>query len=492
MSQPCARRRSFGIATGSVLLLAGCAVGPNFHRPSVPAGAGYAPVPLPTSTASAPLPGGAAQRFVDGLDIPGQWWTLFHSPALNTLVSRSLAANPTLQAAQASLREARYQLYAGEGALFPSVSAAGSVTRERVSGAELGEPSLSALFTLNTASLSVSYLFDLWGGTRRQIESLAAQVDYQRFELEASYLTLTSNVVTAAIQEASLRGQISATQQIIDIESQELAGDRREFEQGAAADTAVLAQAAALAQARAQLAPLQKQLSQTRHELTAYLGELPSQQLTETFELSSLQLPATLPVSVPSRVIEQRPDIREAEAQMHAASAQIGVATANLLPQLSLTGSLGSESLGSLLAPNTLIYSFGPGLAQPLFEGGRLVNRRHSAVAAWQATAANYREAVIGAFQNVADALRALQLDAEELDAESAAERAAADSLAASRRQFHYGAISYLALLTAEQSYQQALLSVVQAQAARYSDTVALFQALGGGWWNRQDVASTH
>ncbi|HTW74837.1 MAG TPA: efflux transporter outer membrane subunit [Steroidobacteraceae bacterium] len=470
------------------LLLSACAVGPNFHSPAAPAVSRYTPTALPPQTASAPVAGGLAERLVSGMDIPAQWWTLFHSQALDALVEQALRANPTLQAAQASLREARDQLYAGRGALYPSLSAGASVTREQLSGAEFGQPNLSELFTLNSASVSVSYLFDLWGGERRQIEALSAQTDYQRFELEASYLTLTTNVVAAAIEEASLRGQIDATEQIIAIEAQELAGQQREFASGAVADTAVLAQAAALAQTRAQLAPLQKQLAQTRDELTAYLGRLPSQQLTQTFELSSLQLPATLPVSLPSRLVQQRPDIRAAEALLQAASAQVGVATAALLPQLSLTGAFGSESVGPLFAPGTLAYNLGLGLTQPLFEGGKLYFQRRAAVDALQAAAAQYRQTVLSAFQNVADVLHALQLDAEELEAEAVAARAAADSLAASQRQFHVGAISYLSLLTAEQTYQQALLGLVQAQAARYADAAALFQALGGGWWNRSDA----
>lgn len=478
-------------ATGAGLaaaLLSGCAVGPNFHQPAPPPVQTYARAPA-QRTASAPGAAGASQRFVPGMDITGQWWTLFHSSELDELVSRALVANPTLQAAQASLREAQAQLHAGEADLLPTLSAAASTTREKFSGAQFDQPGISGLFTLNTASLSVGYQFDLWGGTRRQIEALAAQTDYQRFELEASYLSLSANVVAAAVQEAALRGQISATQEIVDIETQELAGEQREFRSGAAADTAVLAQAAALAQARAQLAPLQRQLSQVRDQLTAYLGLYPSQEPQATFELASLQLPATVPLSLPSQLVEQRPDIRAAEALMHAASARVGVATAALLPQISLSASLGSVSTGALFGPGSTIWSLGAALAQPLFEGGSLAYQRRAAVAALQAAAAQYQQTVISAFQNVADALHALQLDAEELAAQSQAEQAAAASLAASRRQFHVGAISYLALLNAEQTYQQARLALVQAQAARYSDTVALFEALGGGWWNRSDVA---
>ncbi len=471
-----------------IALLAGCAVGPNFQRPKPPPVTGYLPE-APGPTAGAEVHGGAVQRFIAGREIPAQWWTLYHSPALNTLIERALKANPTLQAAEATLRQARAQLYAGEGALFPTVTGSLATTRERFSTAEFGETSPIPPFTFNSGTVSVSYLLDIWGGTRRQIEELKAAVQYQRFELAASYLTLTTNVVGAAIQEAALRGEIAATEEIIDIDSQELAGLKRQFTVGTAADIAVLQQAAALAQAQAQLPPLQKQLAQTRNELIAYLGRFPNEVLPETFDLASIELPQALPLSLPSRLVEQRPDIQASQALLHEASAEVGVATANMLPQLTLSASYGTEALGDFIAPGSTVWSLGAGLTQPLFEGGTLYYRRRAAVEAFQSAAAQYRQTVITAFQNVADALRALQSDAEAVASEAAAERAAADSLAASRRQFHQGAISYLALLTAEQTYQQARLSLVEAEADRFSDTAALFQALGGGWWNRTDIA---
>jgi NodT family efflux transporter outer membrane factor (OMF) lipoprotein len=264
---------------------------------------------------------------------------------------------------------------------------------------------------------------------------------------------------------------------------------QRQFAIGAASNVAVLAQAAALAQSRAQLPPLQKQLAQTRDQLTAFLGRLPSEELTETFDLASLQLPATLPVSLPSKLVEQRPDIRASESLLHEASAEVGVATANMLPQFTLNASYGNEGIGSPFGPGKSIWSLGAGLTQPLFEGGKLYYQRRAAIDALQTAAAQYRQTVVTAFQNVADALRALHSDADAVSAEAASVQAAAASLDSSRRQFHIGAISYLSLLTAEQTYQQARLSFVEAQASRFSDTVALFQALGGGWWHRQDVA---
>ncbi len=483
------RRRTLSTAAGAaVFVLGGCAVGPNFARPKPPPVSGYTPHPLRAVTVATDVHGGAAQRFVRGMDIPGAWWELFHSSPLDALVRHALEANPTLAAAQATLREAEAQLRAGESALFPTLTANASTSQERVSTAPEGTNVAFPAFTLNTASLSVSYVFDLWGGTRRGIEALRAERQFQRFELEASYLTISSNVVTAAINEAALRGEIAATQEIIGIETQEVAGLEREFNIGAAADTAVLAQRAALAQAQAQLPPLQKQLAQQRNQLRAFLGAFPSETLGTRFVLSSLELPQTLPVSLPSRLVEQRPDIRASEALLHQASAEIGVATANMLPQLTLSGSYGTEGVGGLFGPALAVWSVGPGLTQPLFEGGKLYEQRRAAIEAYRVAAAQYRQTVITAFQNVADALRALETDAETVRAQAGAEAAAAQSLDASRRQFHLGAISYLSLLTAEQTYQQARLSLVEAQATRFSDTAALFEALGGGWWHRADV----
>jgi NodT family efflux transporter outer membrane factor (OMF) lipoprotein len=463
-------------------------VGPDFLRPAVPDAAGYTPEKLASETAAADIHGGEAQRFVHDLDIPGQWWTLFHSPPLNALIEQALEANPTLDAAKAALREAQENVYAEQGALFPTVTGNLSTTREKISGASFGIPGFSSIFNVHTASLDVSYPVDVFGGTRRQIESLTAQADFERFQLEAAYLSLTANVVTAAVTEASLRAQIDATREIIDIETQVLDVLQRQFELGGQSKAAVLQQAATLAQERATLPPLEKQLAQQRNLLANLAGRFPSQNVGESFEVAALQLPKEVPVSLPSKLVEQRPDVRSSEATLHEASAQIGVATANQLPQLSLSAQYGSSSTGSLFTPGSGIWSIGANVAQTLFDGGTLLHKKHAAVAAFDQAAAQYRSTVLAAFQDVANALRALQSDADALRAQVAAERAAADSLAISREQFRAGGITYLSLLTAEQTYQQVRLNLVQAQASRYSDTAALFQALGGGWWNRADV----
>ena len=475
-------------ATAALLLLAGCVVGPDFARPAAPQTSGYTPDPL-TATAGAPVRGGEPQRFVQERDIPGQWWMLFHSASLNALIEEALKANPSLQAAEAALRQAQENVRAANGVFFPTVTGNLSSTREKISGIQFGN-NASSLFSLNTASLNVSYPLDVFGGERRQLEALGAQVDYERFQLEAAYLTLTANLVATVVQEASLRGQITANQDIVAIDEQELNLLRQQLALGGVAKTAVLAQAAALEQARSTVPPLEKQLAQTRNQLTDFLGRFPSEAPGESFDLASLQLPEELPVSLPSKLVEQRPDVLAAESQLHAASAQIGVATANQFPQFNITGSLGSTALtpGGLFSPGTGIWSIGASAAQTLFDAGTLLHKKRAAIAAFDQAAAQYRVTVLAAFQNVADALRALQSDANALSAQVGAERAAADSLELARQQFRLGAITYLALLNAEQTYQQTRIGRVQAQANRFADTAALFQALGGGWWNRADV----
>jgi len=474
------------------VITAGCAVGPDFKRPPPPGAEGYTPQPL-EKTSSANIGGGQAQQFQLGGDIPAQWWTLFHSEPLNRLVERALAANPNLEAARAALRQAQETVYVTRGALFPSVNANGSVVRQKTNGAQFGNPNATGSeFTLYNASVSVSYGIDLFGLARRTLESAEAQAEFQRFQYEAAYLSLTANVITAAIQEASLRAQIAATNEIIKLESDQLDVIQRQFDLGATARTNVLAQLAVLSQARATLPLLEKQLALTRNQLTALAGQLPNEEIGERFELTALELPQELPVSLPSRMVEQRPDIRAAEAQLHQASAQIGVATANMLPVVTLNGSLGSvaTAAGDLFSAGSGVWSLGADLAQPIFHGVSLTHQRRAAIAAFDEAAAAYRSTVLLAFQNVADVLRSLQYDADAVQAQSSAAQAATDSLDIARAQYEQGAINYLSLLTAQQQYQQARLNLVTALAGRYADTAALFQALGGGWWNDRDGAA--
>lgn len=484
-------RPSHLLASFSLLCvaLAGCTVGPDFTRPDVAANADYSRETL-TTTAQADIDvGGAAQRLIAGMDIPGQWWTLFHSPALNALVEEALRANPDVSAAQAALRQANELVYADQASLFPSVSGNVRKAREKVSGATSGLAE-SPILTVSSASLSVSYAPDVFGGTRRQIESTTAQAEYQRFQLEATYLTLTANVVNIAISLASVRDQVAASEEIIRLQSGQLDVLQAQRRLGAIGDADVLTQQTALAQTRATLPPLQKQLAQTRNQLMAYLGRFPNQDRDERFNLASLQLPQALPLSLPSAIVGQRPDVRSAQAQLHQASANIGVAVANQLPQFSITGSLGSTvtSGTQLFSAGSGVWSLAGSITQPLFDAGALEHRKRAAVAAYDESAARYRGTVITAFQDVANALRALQADADALNQQVAAERSAQANLELVQAQFRLGAVAYINLLTAQQTYQNTALARVKAQAARYSDTTALFQALGGGWWNRADV----
>jgi NodT family efflux transporter outer membrane factor (OMF) lipoprotein len=472
-------------------LLAGCTVGPDFRTPDPPTVQGYTVKPV-TTTASAPVDAGAAQHFVPGAEITADWWHLFHSDALNALVEQALAANPTLPAAQAALRQALENVAAQRGSYYPSVSAELNASRNltAVSSVSPAGPNNQPYFSLVTPQLNVSFVPDVFGANRRAVESLQAQADNQKFMLEATWLTLTSNVVAGAIQEASLRGQIKATEDTIRAESDLLNILRTQQNLGQTAGADVAAQEAALAQAQLLLAPLQKQLAQQRDALTELAGRFPSEEIDQTFDIASLQLPVDLPVSLPADLVKQRPDVRQAEENLHEASANIGQAVAARVPQITLTAQLGNSanSGSNLFTPGTNFWTAAGGLTQPVFQGFALMHKQRAAQAAFDQAAAQYRGTVLTAFQNVADAMRALQADANGVRAAAAAERAAARSLQITRTQLQLGQIAYLSLLNAENTYAQARLALVQAQANRLADTAALFQALGGGWWNRPEV----
>jgi len=482
------RRPAAAAAVPALLLLSACAVGPDFRVPSAPLGAGYTPELHAAATPASDIAGGGSQKFDVGRDIPGQWWKVFHSKELDGLIVQALQANPNLQAAQAALWQAKENLYAQRGKLLPSLSANGSATREQFSPAEFGGSGQPFIFNLFQATVNVAFTPDVFGGQRRQVESEAALADYQRFELEATYLTLTSNVVTAAIAEASLRGQIAATLDIIKVESDQLEVVRQQFNVGAATKTDVLTQESELATTQATLPPLQKELEQQHHVLLALTGRFPNDRQREHLTLALLRLPTKLPLSLPSQLVEQRPDVRASEAQLHQASAQVGVAIANRLPQFTLSGDYGAAGAAALFSPSTIVWSAAASGTQSIFDGFTLLHQERAAKAAYDQAQALYHSTVLGAFQNVADVLRALQLDAATLNADVAALHAASATLDLARGQYRLGAIAYITLLNSERSYSQARLAVVQAQAARFSDTAALFQALGGGWWNRVDV----
>lgn len=472
----------------AIALGAGCTVGPDYHRPDPPAAPGYTREPLPEKTASADVPGGGEQKFVPGQDLSHEWWTLFRSPALRALVDRALRASPTLAAAQAALRQAMEQVYAQEGFFFPTVQAGFAPGYQKAS-ATLSPPlSTNQLrYGLYTAQLTVGYTPDVFGGNRRAVESLEAQAEVQRFQLEAATLTLTSNLVAAAVQEASLRAQIAATGEMIAIGRKSLDLLRKQLAAGAVTGLDVAAQEAALAQIEQALPPLKKALEQNRNLLQALAGGFPGDRAEETFELGALDLPRELPVGLPSKLVEQRPDVRAAEAQLHAASAQIGVAVAKRLPQFTIGGGYGGVGthFDQMFSAGNTFWSIVGSATQTLFDGGTLLHQERAAEAAFEQAAALYRSAVIMGFQNVADTLVALVADAESLKAAAATERAAKVTLDITLRQQQAGQVNYLSLLSAQLAYQQALITRVQAQALRLTDTAALFQALGGGWWNR-------
>jgi NodT family efflux transporter outer membrane factor (OMF) lipoprotein len=475
-----------------VIPLAGCAVGPDFHKPAAPEVSGYTPEKLPDLLIADRTVANPTQRLVSDLDIPGQWWNLFHNKPLNDLIDQALRNNPDLAAAQAALKQARENIYAQEGSYFPTVSGNFSPSRNKTATGSLSPATASGnpYYSLYTAQLNVSYNPDVFGLNRRQVESLVALAEVQRHQLEATYLTLTSNLVTAAITEASLRGQIQATEDIIKLEQSSLDIFRKQLNFGAIAGVDVLSQEAALAQAEASLPPLQKQLAQQRDMITALAGNMPSQAMSQTFTLDALQVPSDLPISLPSKLVEQRPDIKQAEENLHSSSALIGVAVANRLPVLSLTAFGGSQAIhmSDLFAPGNGFWSIAGSITQPLFDGGTLLHRERAARAAFEQAEAQYRSTVITAFRDVADALRALQTDADGVRVATTAARTAGAALGVTREQLRIGQISYLSLLNSEQTELQAKLALIQAQANRLADTAALFQALGGGWWNRKDV----
>jgi NodT family efflux transporter outer membrane factor (OMF) lipoprotein len=478
-----ALRLSAGLSLCTALCLSAC-VGPNFHRPSAPPVERYTADALPAETASSSGPGGAAQKFLNGEDVPRNWWTRFGSAELDALVVEAMRANPSVQAAKASLKQAEENTAAQRGAYFPTVQAGFDATRQRDAVGVLS-PNLTsgtALYNLYTPQVTVSYVPDVFGANRRQVESLSALAEASRFELDAAYLTLAANVVTAAIQEAGLRAQILATERIIALEREALGVLRRELALGAVAEGDVFAQEATLAQLESTLPPLHRQLQTNRDLLAALTGRLPADFRPVRFELDQLQLPTDLPLGVPSQLVERRPDVRAAEAQLHAATAQVGVATAGLFPQVLITGDVGSSAtaMADLFKAGTGFWSLGASLTQTLFQGGTLMHRKRAADAALDQAGALYRAAVLTAFQNVADALHALDADADALAAAARAEAAAQKSLGVVKRQLELGSIGYLALINAEQTYQQAVISLTQARANRYADTAALFQALGG------------
>ncbi len=492
---------------GALLLsagLAGCAVGPDFKQPEAPASHAYAVTGQPASTLAVD---GVAQSYVAGQQIPADWWTVFHSQHLNQLIDQALKANPSVVAADAALQQANEYVAAQRGFFFPSVGVSYSPSRQQLAGNMGGNsPGLQGngstvavtdnstspyvkpiIYNWHTASLNVGYTPDVFGANSRQVESLQAQADAQRFQLEAARITLVADLVAAALQEAALVDQVKAARQVITDNQKALVILQQQFSIGYAMRMDVAAQETALASAEAALPPLDKQLEQTRDLIRVLVGQPQDQSVGADFALDEFQLPAQLPLSLPANLVQQRPDVRAAEAQLHAASANVGVAIAARLPQFSITGVYGGEAteFGQMFQTGGPFWALVGNITQPIFDGGTLLHRQRAAKQALAQSAAQYRQTVLTALQNVADTLHAIRTDADALAAAERAEQAARVTRDLTLKQEQTGFVNALVYWQAEQAWQQAYMGLVQARSQRLGDTAALYVALGGGWWNR-------
>jgi NodT family efflux transporter outer membrane factor (OMF) lipoprotein len=431
------------------------------------------------------------QNLQIGKEIPAQWWMLFRSPQLGKLIEQALKHSPDLQAAQNALTEASELAIAKNSGLFPSVDASFMSKRQQISGAQFGNPNMTgSQFNIFSPSINVSYTLDVFGAVQRTIEGLMAEADYQRFQLEGAFLTLSGNIVTTAITEAAIREQIGIIEDLIKLRTQQLDIVKQQQALGGATQADVLAQQTAVEQERANLPALQKQLQQTRHRLAVLVGNTPNQE-PPIFTMADLKLPKDLPLSLPSKLVTQRPDIRGQEALLKAANAKIGFMLSKMFPDFTITASVASIAtrVGDLFIPGSAIWNTGLNLLQPIFHGGENVHQYRAAAAAYEAAAARYRSTVLNALQNVADTLSALEADSNAINAQTTVLQTAQTSLELNRTQYKVGAVSYLSTLNAENAYQQARIGLIKAKASQLANTVALFQALGGGWWQRADLA---
>ncbi|MGO9017114.1 MAG: efflux transporter outer membrane subunit [Syntrophobacteraceae bacterium] len=460
------------------LFMTGCAVGPDFVRPKPPKATQYTHEQTPEQTAAAD---NQAQHFQIGAKIAEDWWRLFKSPELDAVVRKAIDENPSLQAALSSLRQSQDNLRAGYGVFFPQINADFGATREKFTEAEFGGPPQSTIFNLFTPNGTVTYVLDIFGGERRAVENLAAQVDYEKQTARAAYLTIVGNVVNACIAGAAYRAEIEATEELIRFQEEQVRITENQAKAGTVPYSNVLAIRAQLAATEATLPPLRKSLSQAQHLLTALVGKIPDQWAPPTLDLAGIALPVEVPVTLPSELVRRRPDILATEAQLHSASANIGVATAAMFPSITLSGNYGSASPS--ITQLSSVWSLGADLATPIFHGGTLWFQRRAAIQAYKASLSAYQQAVVTGFQQVADSLRGLEFDAKTLQAQSEALTVAARTLKLVEINYRAGLVNYLQVLSADSQYQQARLGFVQAQALRLQDTSALFVALGGGSW---------
>ena len=478
-------RTRAAIALAMILALAGCAAGPDFRVPEPPSTPTYTPASQPADTEQSEGPGGAAQHFVEAPSIGGGWWQSFGSPVLDRLVQQALDDSPTLAQARMKLVQAQEDYLAQSGATqWPQLDASLKATRSKPDPAAAGLSNLVGgrsfpPFTLYSAKVNVSYTLELFGANRRSLEALAAQVDYQQYELDAARLSLAGNVVTTAVRHASLAKQIALTEELLADQSRQLRITEQRFDAGGVSRMDLLSQRTQVEQTRASLAPLRTQLAQADHQLAVYLGIPPAQLVAgpAALDLDAFVLPAQVPLTLPSTLAQQRPDIRASEALLHQASANVGVAIANLYPQITLSADTGPEGvrIGDLLN----VWSLSAGLTQPLFHGGQLQAHKRSAQAAYEAALAAYRQTVLQGLQQVADALRALQQDAIELQSRDQAQRDAHATAEIASQRFAVGGLSQLQLLDTERQDLQTSLDRTKVQAQRLADTAALYQALG-------------
>jgi len=476
------------LTAGVVLIImgiGGCALGPDFVSPAAPEVEGYTQGKAPSETIPAD---GKKQHFEWGARVSREWWHLFQSDKLDSVIQLAVANNQSLQAAQARLRESQANLQAGYGVFFPQIEGKSDMTRQKFNSASFGSSVGGTVFTVYSVSAAVSYNFDFFGRNRRTVESLKAQSDFQGYESRAAYLTLLGRIINAVIAQASYRAQIQATREIIADQQRQLKIMEAQVKAGIIASQDVLSMRARLASTVATLPPLQQSLDQTRHLLTTLVGKVPSAWIPPQVGFEDLTLPEHLPISLPSDLVRQRPDILAAEAQLHVASANIGVATANMFPSIDLTGQYGQASTksGLLFNPISNFWNLGAGLTAPLFQGGTLWYKRKAALAAYDAAMADYRQTVLAAFAQVADTLRALEHDAQALKAQSQALESSEQSLKLVQENYTAGKANYVQVLIADLQYQQARIGYLTAKARRYQDSATLFAALGGGWWNAQ------
>lgn len=463
----------------------GCTVGPDFVRPEAPRVERYTHGEEPTATIAAD---GQAQNFITQVEVPADWWRLFNSPKLEPVITEALANNLTVQAALASLRQSQDNLRAGYGVFYPQINGGFSGVREKP--APLPAQTLqSGVFNLFTLSATVGYVFDVFGGERRLVESLGAQADLQRYTVLATYLSLTGNLVNAVIARAAYRAEIEATAELIRLQREQVRITAVQVQAGTVPYSNLLSLQSQLASLEATLPPLNQKLAETEHLLALLSGRTPAEWAPPEIDLADLSLPGNLPETLPSELVRQRPDILAAEAQLHSSSANIGVATAALFPSFALSGAYGvnKSSIGNFFGGNTKFWSLGADVTAPLFHGGSLLAQRDAATEAYQRSLADYRQTVLTAFSQVADTLRALEHDAETVQAQSQALSTAEGALKLVQANYEAGIATYLQLLTANSQYHQAKIGYLQGVAQRFQDTVALLVALGGGWRNAKE-----